>query len=65
MAPYKEFFINPEAAIKDQQTDLQKEKTKNTFILLAFLLAFPFDIFEWTQDVLKIVLKNKKLHKGI
>jgi hypothetical protein len=32
---------------------------------MGSLLAFPFDLFEWTQCVLNLIMKNKKLAKSL
>lgn len=43
--------------------DLEK-KTIGVYSLMCLLLAFPNEIAPWTEEVLNIVLKNKKLTKN-
>ncbi len=31
--------------------------------MMSILLAFPYDVFEWSEELITIILKNKKISK--
>ena len=32
---------------------------------MSLILAHPYEIFEWSEEVIKIILRNKKVSKSI
>jgi len=59
-------FTNNATIVLDPQrkNECLKTKTIGIYSLMCLLLAFPNEIYGWTEDVLSLVLKNKKLTKN-
>ena len=55
-------FIDDNVNKAEKSKDID-EKTIAVYSLMGVLLAFPYEISEWTEKVLKIVLKNRKMTK--
>lgn len=52
----------PEVSLDKEQA--LREKTLGIYSLMCLLLAFPNEIYKWTEEVLALVLQNKKLTKN-
>ena len=60
-----QFTSNAKITLDPQKNDeCLKTKTIGVYSLMCLLLAFPNEIYAWTEDVLNLVLKNKKLTKN-
>lgn len=53
---------NVEVSLDKEQA--LREKTLGIYSLMCLLLAFPNEIYSWTEQVLALVLQNKKLTKN-
>lgn len=60
-----QFTCNAKISLDPQRKEeTLKTKTIGIYSLMCLLLAFPNEIYAWSEDVLDLVLKNKKITKS-
>jgi len=50
--------------IEDSTKDT-KEKAKTLILMMAMILSQPYEIQEWTEELIVLLMKNKKISKVV